>query len=705
MGIQRIDLAGSRPTATHRSAWNRTADRVMLGVCPLVLLLPPFAEAQSPEPTANPSPSSAALDSLDTTGDASLLFQEIPSIFGASKYEQKVTEAPASVSIVTAEEIRRYGYRTLADILRNARGFYTTDDRNYSYAGIRGFGRPGDLNSRLLILVDGFRVNDGVYNQGVIGFAFPVDVDLIDRVEIARGPSASLYGTSAFFGVVNIITKDGRQMHGATLSGSLGSFDTGDGSLTYGERFANGTDVIVSGTLSDSGGHDLFFPDFLDVNGGVAHGADYERSQRAFGKLRFDELTIHASYVSRTKGIPTAAFETVFNDPRTFTVDDRAQLGVAFDHRFDTGLVLTSRVAYDNISYEGEYYYVYDQRDDGTPILETNIDTSRTQRISSDVTLIKQLNDRHRLVTGAEYRNNFELSQNTWDLEVYLDDSRDSTVLGLYAQDEFSLTETLLVNAGLRYDRYGFGSTRSNTSPRVALIYSPFANTTFKALYGEAFRAPSAYELYYNDGTTLKAALRLDPELMRSTEAVVEQRFGMAWQLTGSVYQYAIDDLITQVVDPADETLVFRNVEQIRATGAELEIEGRTANDWVGRAGYGLQRAREHPSALALTNSPLHLAKLNLIVPLAGERVFAGAEGLYMSTRRTLTGRPAEASILLNVTVSTQSFLDGWDVSASIYNLLNERYGDPGSGAHLQDVIPRDGRHFRVRLRYNFGFR
>ncbi len=82
-------------------------------------------------------------DALDTGGGESLLFDEIPSVFGASKYEQKVTEAPASVTIITAEEIRRYGHRTLADVLRSARGFYTSNDRNFSYAGVRGFSRPG----------------------------------------------------------------------------------------------------------------------------------------------------------------------------------------------------------------------------------------------------------------------------------------------------------------------------------------------------------------------------------------------------------------------------------------------------------------------------------------------------------------------------------------------------------------------------------
>ncbi len=78
---------------------------------------------------------------------------EVATVYGASKFAQKVTQAPASVNIVTREDIQRYGYRTLADTLRSMPGFYTAYDRSYAYAGIRGFSMPGDYNTRVLLLV------------------------------------------------------------------------------------------------------------------------------------------------------------------------------------------------------------------------------------------------------------------------------------------------------------------------------------------------------------------------------------------------------------------------------------------------------------------------------------------------------------------------------------------------------------------------
>src|SRR5574341_62694 len=88
---------------------------------------------------------------------------EVQTVVSASRYRQKVSEAPSSVTIITAEDIRKFGYRTLADILRSVRGFYTTYDRSYHYLGVRGFGRLGDYNTRILLLVDGHRMNDAIY--------------------------------------------------------------------------------------------------------------------------------------------------------------------------------------------------------------------------------------------------------------------------------------------------------------------------------------------------------------------------------------------------------------------------------------------------------------------------------------------------------------------------------------------------------------
>jgi iron complex outermembrane receptor protein len=216
----------------------------------------PISHAE--EPGARADESLEALKSLSIEE-----LQEVPVVYGASKHDQKVTEAPSSISIVTVDQIKKFGYRTLADILSSVRGFYVNNDRNYGYIGLRGFNRPGDYGGRVLLLIDGHRLNDPVFDTAANGFDFILDVDLISRVEIIRGPGSSLYGNNAFFGVINVITRKGRDMEGAELAGKARSYGTYEGRASYGKRFENGAEMLFSASYSDSDGHErLFYKEF-----------------------------------------------------------------------------------------------------------------------------------------------------------------------------------------------------------------------------------------------------------------------------------------------------------------------------------------------------------------------------------------------------------------------------------------------------------
>ena len=137
------------------------------------------------------------------------------SIIGASKYEQKQDKVAAAVSVITRNEIKAFGWRTLNDALASLPGIHTTYDRQYSYLGTRGFGLPGDYNTRVLVTVDGNRWNDVVYDGAAFGRALPLDMDLVERIEFIPGPGGAVYGQNALFGVVNVITRNGAGVDGA----------------------------------------------------------------------------------------------------------------------------------------------------------------------------------------------------------------------------------------------------------------------------------------------------------------------------------------------------------------------------------------------------------------------------------------------------------------------------------------------------------
>lgn len=640
--------------------------------------------------------------------DETILFEEIPTVYGASKYDQKASEAPASVSVVTGEEIRRFGLRTLADVVRRARGFYATNDRNYTYLGVRGINCPGDYNTRVLALVDGFRVNDPVYGQATMGREFPVDVALIDRVEIIRGPSSSIYGTNAFFAVVNVITKRGRDVAGVELSSEAGSFESFGGRAVHGFKTKSGWEGLVSASVFDSAGQSLFFPEFADVNGGVSRGADFERTRRFFGSLSYGDFQFEARHASRRKGVPTASYGTVFGDPGTSTVDESTHFGVQYRRRTGGGSDWTGRVYIDHSDYRGDY--VYDHAEEGEPVLGVNRDRGRGARWGGELTWTRQLARRHLFTLGTEFRNNFRLRQENFnspnppsEQSVSLSEERSSMMWGFYAQDEFRLSESVLLNVGLRADYDGFVQDYWNASPRLGLIYAPSPKTNLKLLYGEAFRAPNAFELYYDDnGQSQKAALNLKPEKIRTGELSLDRYVGNHLLVSGSVYHFRVRQMISLCTDKEDQLLVFANQDALRGWGVEAGLEAKASSGLEARVSASVQKAEAVGADGDLVNSPRLMSKMSLAVPLFDQRLFAALDALYLSGRNTLGGGRADSHFLLHATVFAARLASDWELSASVYNLFDQRYADPGSEEHTQDLIPQDGRTFRFTITRHF---
>ncbi len=140
------------------------------------------------------------------------------SVVSASKYRQSQSEVAAAVTVITRAELKAFGWRTLDDALASLPGVYRTYDRQYTYLGTRGFGLPGDYNTRVLIMINGNRLNSTTYDTGPFGRQVPLDMDLVERIEYVPGPGGAVYGQNAMFGVVNIITRSGGDIDGAELA-------------------------------------------------------------------------------------------------------------------------------------------------------------------------------------------------------------------------------------------------------------------------------------------------------------------------------------------------------------------------------------------------------------------------------------------------------------------------------------------------------
>lgn len=637
-----------------------------------------------------------ALDSREGQQDLTQLsFEKLleTDVIPASKLASQISDAPSAVAIVTAQDIRDYGYRTLADIFNSMRGLYTTYDRSYQYLGGRGFGRPGDYAGRIMLMIDGYATNDNIYNQIYIDHSGLLDVELIDRVEYIPGTGSVLYGNNAYFGIINIITKKGRAFDGVQLAGEIMSYGGKKGRVAYGKQLGNGADVLISTSWQDSDGQNLFFSEFTDpandpnaaVNKGVARNTDYEKSRRLFGKLHFQGLTVEGGYVSRKKGIPTASYGIDFNGYNQYW-DDNGFLSARYDTDLGTKLKYSTHVYYGAYLDRAAGYFTV-----GGMWREHN----QGQWWGIDQKFLATWFDSHKLIFGVEYRDDFQL-----DIFNPVASSGDTrTTVSLYGQDEITLNERWKVNVGARYDHAD--DIGGNVSPRLAVIYSPQEQTRIKASYSTAFRLPAAYEKYYTDGSQIPNR-NLQPEYVTTTELVLEHRFSPDMRFTGSVYRYRTRDLIADVDDiPAPGLNQYVNIGHSRTKGAEFELERIWGNSIRMRGSYAWQDAVQQ-NGERMINSPRNLAKLNLSFPLLHQAVRTGLELQYTGERLTESRARQGGYTLANLTFTADHVLRDLSVMFSVRNLFDHQYDAVAPGGFTQDALEMDGRNYWLQLQYDF---
>lgn len=605
-----------------------------------------------------------------------------------SKSWQTVRLAPASVTIITNRDIESFGYHTLEDVLRSVRGFYTSNDRNYSYIGIRGFSRPGDYNDRLLVLLNGHYTNEHVYGSAAYGYDFPLNFDAIERIEIVRGPGSVVYGTGAMFAVINIITKDGAELNGMSVTGELGSFGHKKVQAAAGKTFDNGINASMFTIWGDARGQDLYFPDFdTDSTDGIARNLDGTKYYSVFGRVEYGNLAVQGYTSYRQKAIPTASFDMVFNYPGAETIDRYSLVEARYTDLLTPGLLVTLRGNYNTYKYEGLYVYP-----------EPNPDATTNKWFGTEAQVQWDIQPEHRLSAGIEYQNNLRANYSSYfENEVLFDKDVPFTVLSLYLQSEYQILENMNLTAGIRLDHHS--QTGSTVSPRGGIILNLTALTTLKLLYGTGFRSPNFNELYLAYSGTNKNNPGLKPEQIATWEAIAEQQIDDNWYVVASVFYNRMTNLIDQRIDAVDSLMQFRNVKGNNAVGGELELNARFSSGFRGYGSYSLQVTKDDDGDI-LSNSPRHLLKGG-VSNTFGETLSLSLEMLYESARQTVYNTFTEPYVLTNVLVSYRPFRQT-EYSLLARNIFDTEYTLPGGFEHRQNSIPQDGRSFIARIQLFF---
>ena len=636
----------------------------------------------------------AASPTLAADADEELLFAEIPTVYAASRHEQPVAQAPAAVTIITREDIRHYGYRTLGQALASVPGFYISDDRGYQYLGVRGLGLPTDYNVRVLFLLNGLPLNDKYYG----GFTMELTPDLLDaieRIEVVKGPSSALFGSDALFAVINIITRTGADVNGAIVTAEVSSDPSGRGVFTYGKLLTNGVDLFLSGHYENgTGERSLSFGQF-----GSARNADDQRLSDAFLSAKYQDFFLQVWYADRQKVIPTGQFGTIVGDDRTTTRDTWYLTELRWQHALSDDKTLMLRAYYEDYPYQGVYSY-----DD--PVLALDTEQTDDRWLAYEAQFNWQPFQRHQLTLGSVFEYHWtELSGHYTDPAgnvtlVYPGANNNFPYWAVYLQDAFQILPQLKLTLGGRYDSYPEFHVQ-RTTPQASLIWSATKETTLKLLYGQAFRAPSEYERTYPGGSgTGVDNLSLKPEQITTYELVLDQDFHHGLNSQFSIFHNDINDLIAATADNQNNT-VFQNLSSIHTWGVEAELTKKFANAVRGFVNGTWQQSRENSSTPI--NSPEWIGNLGVSVPIIGDKLNVALRENYVSPRDTrVPGQQTQSEPVTDLTISSENALPNWSFLLSLQNLFDERNTVPAGPDGTLDTIPQRSRTIYFRASYKF---
>lgn len=620
--------------------------------------------------TPLPNPATDALDNLPLE---QLMQLPVEFVTGASKYEQNIQRAPASVTVLTSEDIRNYGWNTVADALRSAPGIFINSDRFYDYIGNRGFTRPYDYNSRTLVLVNGHRINDAIFQQGSIGTDFILDLGLVERIEIIHGPSSSLYGSSAFYGAINIIPKKGRDFDGGEASLAVGSEPSVKGRVTTGNRTSHGVEYTISATEWRSRGEEDFdlpqsWRDNTLLTDTVAHDRDSMHHQSVYGNASWKWLEFEAAYVKRDKDVLPQVYFTNLTDPSEAT-DERAYALVRATGHPNADATLSSSLSLDYYSYDARFSPVFlgfNRQHLQSQSLSLNYETRWQQTFGNE----------HVMIAGFEYQENFIQDVGRYDLvnpALSSSTSGKSNYVSPFVQLDWNLGHNFWLSTGARYDTYSTGEKR--LTPRSGLIWTASPSTTFKLLYGQAFRVPNVAERLAGEGA-IGPHPDLKPETNESWEFVANHKFNATWQADAQLYHTRSSDLIT------DNAI---NEQQITTRGVQAGFSAYFPSNIQLRASGTYQESYD-ANHQNVVDAPRALFKLNASAPIYENWLRASLEVQYVGDRTDNTGASLGDYLTENFTLRAVHVWGGWDLSLSVYNLSGTQWADSTNTGQIQSV-------------------
>lgn len=478
----------------------------------------------------------------------------------AGRKEQSINMAASNITVITEEEIKNSGAQTLADILERLPGVYVaTQGSGIKTVYIRGIGER--YNDKTLLLVDGYPMRDLYYYSYSPDETIPIGN--IKRIEVIRGPGSSLYGTCAYAGIIDIITKDAKDLKGTEVMSGIGSRSSQQHQILTGKKWEKGEVTFFARYLdADAGKVER------DETGAFSGQPRYIRNAVFHLKAKYEDLEFQTGYYRTTT--PDAMAAITIDET---TVKEDMFFRGGYKREINERLNMQAKV-YANLQWEEADQFTHNS---SGVLTKKKLTSKQSDIIGMDIQFQYKLSERNDLVFGVTYEHeNLEhywaktSKASTGWVESYsgwtAKDGGDEPEpirnhsISFYAEDEFKLIPDVLhFTAGARMSRYT--QTGSNLSPRFGIVWMVQHDTVVKLLYGEAFRCPSYREMYKQPGDPLVDK----PEKIRTTELLISHNLSSNHHLEISLFRSDLKDYIKTLTTGGYENLKHRSTKGIEA--------------------------------------------------------------------------------------------------------------------------------------------
>jgi outer membrane cobalamin receptor len=656
--------------------------RPLTGAAIVLTLLTVSAQAQELD---------SLLDISAFTAESALQKQLNQSTRVASGISLTTRETPGILSVITAEEIQNMGARDITDVLRLIPGFDIAQDIQLT----QGIALRGNWanEGKVLVLLDGQPMNELLYQTVAVGNRFPVDA--IEKIEIIRGPGSAIYGGSAEYGVINIITKAASSLQGVQVYGTGGFHNNAVGRTNGGIMAAQQGDVFSwdvsvfrgNGIVSDGRYQDLLNEEPVR---NLAKTTDEDPMTASLG-LRYKGLSFRTTYDE---------FET--GDPVTYISFKSFFVDLQYKAAINDKLTLTPQVRY-----MSQKPWVYGARETGDPDFEIEA-TRKLVQVDGLYALTRKTN----FTFGAVYFQD----KGTDDLYGDSFDGDKTLVLDNVAVYAQALFKHRLANAtvGARYEknnRYGAAFV-----PRMALT-KKIENFHFKVLYSQAFRAPSMYNI--NIALTGKAK----PERSNVFEVELGYQFTPEMLLAVNGYSIQTHDVLIYGSEGDGETFNewYENFDKSGTNGVEVVYSIKKPT-WYAHMSYSFSKpitdntvttyevpgeSGQYLGMLAQKVTMNASVSLTKKIAVSSTLIYGGKR--YAYTSLDINDEPLlsklDPYLLTNLFVNCREVLNGFTIGVGVYDLFNQRPDIAQAYNGEFAPIPGRSREYVVKMSYQLNFK